>query len=242
VSRLFYNLGKMVGPHIRKANWIWQSATGTEDDAIQVECEVGQDLALEIRHKLELDLESTAVHLLSEVGARLSDCVTNKLRTFSFEVIKSPEPNAFALPGGFIFVTQSLLELCECNQDKIAFILGHEMGHVIRGHAMDRIISSSAISIGSKATPIRGLLAGWLRTVGVKFLESTYSQDLELEADKLGARLVAAAGYNPHALVQLLSHLAKLNRSADRGKLGNYFSSHPEFKLRIQNVKRLLRQ
>jgi len=230
----------MVGPRIRKAKWIWQSITGSEADAIQVEHEVGRDLACEIRRRLEPDPKPQAAQLLGEVGDRLSACVANKLRTFSFETVKGTEPNAFALPGGSIFVTRSLLELCEWNQDEVAFILGHEMGHVIRGHAIDRIISSSAIAVGSGATPIRGLLAGWLRTVGVKFLESAYSQDLELEADTLGARLAAAAGYNPHAPAQLLCRLFELSQSACQFNLGNYFSSHPAFNLRIQNVNRLL--
>jgi predicted Zn-dependent protease len=186
VSSLFYNIGKMVGPRVRKVKWIWQSITASEADTIKAEHEVGQDLAREIRNRLELDIEPQAGQMLNKVGRHLAACVANKLRTFSFEVIKGTEPNAFALPGGFIFVTRSLLELCDWNQDEIAFILGHEMGHVIRGHAMDRIISNSAISFGATAIAVRGALPSWVGRVGVKFLESAYSQDLELEADRLG--------------------------------------------------------
>jgi len=242
VSSLFYNLGKMAGPKVRKVKWIWQSITASEADTIKAEHEVGQDLACEIRSRLELDTEPRAGQLLNKVGPHLAVGVTNKLRTFSFEVTKGTQPNAFALPGGFIFVTRSLLELCDWNQDEIAFILAHEMGHVIRGHAMDRIIANSAITVGAGNTPIRGLLASWLSRVGVKFLESTYSQDMELEADTLGARLIAAAGYDPHAPMQLLWRLRELNQPAKRASLGNYFSSHPDFDIRIKNVDRPLRQ
>ena len=242
MSSLFYNLGKMVGPKVRKAKWIWQSITANQADAIQAEHKVGQDLAREIRNRLELDTELKSGQLSNKVGHRLAAFVTNKLRTFSFEVIKGAEPNAFALPGGFIFVTRSLLQLCEWNQNELAFILGHEMGHVIRGHSMDRIITNSAISVGAKAAPIRSSLASWLGKVGVKFLESAYSQDLEFEADILGVRLVAAAGYDPHAPTQLLSRLSELNQPAKQSSLGNYFSSHPAFDIRIQNVNRLLRK
>ena len=236
VSGSFYNLGKMVGPKVRKVKWIWQSITASEADAIKAEHEIGECLAREIRNRLELDTEPHTVQMLNKVGGRLTACVTNKLRTFSFEVTKGTEPNAFALPGGFIFVTRSLLELCNWNQDEIAFILGHEMGHVIRKDAMDRIITNSAIAVGAKATPIRGLLASWLGRVGVKFLESAYSQDMELEADTLGARLVAVAGYDPHAPMQLLSRLSELSQPAKQFSLGNYFSSHPAFDVRIHNV------
>ena len=242
MSSLFYNLGKMVGPRVRKVKWIWQSITASEADTIKAEHEVGQDLTREIRNRLELDTEPRAGQMLNKVGRHLAACVANKLRTFSFKVIKGTEPNAFALPGGVIFVTKSLLELCDWNEDEIAFILGHEMGHVIRGHAMDRIIANSAIAVGARATPIRGLLASWLGKVGVEFLESAYSQDLELEADALGARLVAVAGYDPHAPTQLLSRLSELSQPAKQFSLGNYFSSHPAFDVRIQNIDHLLRQ
>jgi predicted Zn-dependent protease len=237
---LFYKLGKMVGPSVRKVNWIWQSMTAAEADAIRAEHDLGQDLAREIRNRLELDTEPRPARILNKAGHHLTACVANKLRTFSFEAIKGTEPNAFALPGGFIFASRSLLQLCEWNADEIAFILAHEMAHVIRGHAMDRIITNSAIAVGSKALHVRGLGAGWLAQVGTKFLKSAYSQDLELEADTLAARLVAAARYDTGAPTQLLTRLSQLNRPAKQSELANYFSSHPPFSLRIQNIDRLL--
>lgn len=242
MSGLFYNLGRKVGPKVRKARWMWQSVTGSEADAIKVEYEVGLDLAREIRQQLEREQESQTDQMLNEIGNRLAACVANKSRRFSFETVKGPEPNAFALPGGFIFVTQSLIELCRYDQDEIACILGHEMAHIIRGHAMNRIVRNSAISAASRAAPIRGVLSGWLRKVGVQFIESAYSKDLESEADRLGVRLVAAAGYEPGACIQLFSRLAKLNSPPGQFDLGSYFSSHPPFNVRIDNIKRQLRK
>ncbi len=242
MSGLFYSLGKKVGPKVRKVKWFWQSIAGSEADAIKVEYEVGLDLANEVRCQLDLDKEPKAEKILNEAGTRLTACVVNRSRKFSFEIIKGDEPNAFALPGGFIFVTNSLMELCQYNQSEVAFILAHEMGHVIRGHAMNRIISNSAISAASRAAPIRGAISGWVRKVGVQFLESAYSQDMESDADKLGVRLVGAAGYDPQACVQLLSRLAKLSKPAGQSDLGDYFSSHPPFDVRVRNINRLLQK
>ncbi|MHC4647389.1 MAG: M48 family metalloprotease [Planctomycetota bacterium] len=242
MSGLFYNLGRMAGPHVRKAKWVWQSMAGSEAEAIRAEHYVGQDLAGQIRRQLKLDPDPQAEKMLSEVGFRLVACVANQLRTFSFEAVQGGEPNAFALPGGFIFVTRSLLKLCEWNQAEVGFILGHEMSHVIRGHAMDRIISNSAIALGAKATSVHGPLLKWLHKVGISFLANAYSQDLELEADRLGARLAATAGYDPKAPAKLLSRLAETSRAAAKSSFGSYFSSHPAFELRVQNVNRSLSQ
>lgn len=189
-----------------------------------------------------IDKEPHIAEMLSRIGRRLTACVANKARRFNFEPVNGTEPNAFALPGGFVFVTRSLIELCQCNQDEVAFILGHEMAHVIRGHAMDRIISNSAIAAASRAAPIRGALSGWLRKVGIQFLESAYSQDMEFEADELGIRLSAAAGYDPHASVQLFDRLAKPDSTVSSFDLSAYFSSHPPFKERVNNINDLLRK
>ena len=240
MSGLFYNMGRKVGPKVRKAKWIWQSMTGTEADVIKVENDVGRDLAGEIRRQLRCEPQPQIEQMLSKIGPRLAACVANRFRTFSFEAVRGGEPNAFALPGGFIFVTGSLAELCRYNRDEIAFILAHEMGHVIRGHAMDRIISNTAISAASRITPARGLLSAWFQKVGVQFLESAYSQDLESEADKLAVRLAAAAGYDPQGSVRLLSRLAELKQNSEELDLGIYFSTHPAFSVRIRNVKRLI--
>jgi predicted Zn-dependent protease len=221
---------------------MWQSIAGSEADAIKVEYEVGLDLAREIRQQLGRSREPQTDQMLKEIGNRLAGRVANKSRRFNFETVNGPEPNAFALPGGFIFVTKSLVELCRYDQNEIACILGHEMAHIIRGHAMNRIVSNSAIAAASRAAPIRGVLSGWLRKVGVQFLESAYSKDMESEADRLGVRLVAAAGYEPAACVQLFSRLAELKSPPNEFDLGSYFSSHPPFKVRIENIKHQLRK
>jgi len=242
VSKLFYNLGRKVGPQVRKAKWLWQSMTGTEADAIKVEEEVGRDLAHEIRSQLGTGREPKTTQVLNEIGRDVAACVANKLRVFSFETVDGAEPNAFALPGGFIFVTRSLADLCLPDRSELAFILGHEMAHVIRGHAINRIVSQSAIAAASRAAPIRGAVSGWLRKVGVQFLESTYSQELESEADQLGLRLASAAGYDPRGSLRLFARLAKMRSGPHDLDLGSYFSSHPSFDIRIESINSQLRR
>jgi predicted Zn-dependent protease len=99
------------------------------------------------------------------------------------------------------------------------------------------MISNSAIAAASRAAPVRDVLTACLRKVGVKFLESAYSQEQELEADKLGIYLVSAAGYNPRGSIRFFRRVAK---STDTSNLGSYFSSHPTCKARIENITALL--
>jgi len=237
---LFRSLGKKVGPKVRRAKWVWTSLTGTEADTIRLEHGVGLDLAEEARQQLQPDREVEMTQMLSEVGRRLVGRVANKQRFFHFEAFLAKEPNAFALPGGYIFLSRPIAELCRWDADEVAFILAHEMSHVIKGHAIERIVTNSAVSMASRAAPVRGVLGPWLQRVGVRFLETAYSRDQELEADRLGTRLVAAAGYNPQASVSLLRRLAELKTGPDPLNLGEYFSTHPTFDLRIRSIRQFL--
>ncbi len=239
---LFYNLGRRVGPKIRKAQWMWASFTGTEADAIRLEHAVGLDLADEAGRQLPLDLDPRTRQALDEVGRRLTACVANRLRSFHFDAFAAGEPNAFALPGGFIFVSRSILELCQWDQSEMAFILAHEMGHVIRGHAIERIVANTAVNVVSRAAPIRGALGGWLKTVGIQFLQTAYSRDQELEADRLGIRLVLAADFRPDGATRLLGRLAEWKRSAESASPPEYLSTHPAAEIRIQNLRRFLQK
>ena len=240
MTSFFYNMGKKVGPKVRKGKWLWHSLTGTEADAIAAELAVGKDLALEIIRQTGVDRDPKVKNLLDKLSSRLTPCVANKLRTFHFDAIGSGPPNAFALPGGFVFITHSLLDLCKHNPDEIAFILAHEMAHVIRGHAMERIITATAISAASRTAPAPGALKKWLQHAGLKVIESAYSQDRELEADTLGFRLITAADCDRSAPVKMLTRLKNLNQTENQPLLAEYFSSHPQFNQRIQNINSLL--
>lgn len=236
---LFYHLGRKMGPKFRKARWLWTSATGTEAETIRLEQGVGLDLAQEAKQQLQMDAEPRTRETLDEIGRRLGDRVTNKLRRFQFEAFHCGEPNAFALPGGFIFISRPILDLCGWNEHEIAFILGHEMGHVLKGHAIDRIMTNTAVAAAARA-PIHTPLGIWLRNVGVRFLETAYSRDNELEADKLGVRLAIAAGYDPQGAIRLLTRLSQLHQSPDPLTLGEYFSTHPTAEVRIQAIRHYL--
>jgi predicted Zn-dependent protease len=241
MSGLFYQLGRKLGraavPLARKSKWVWASLTGTEAEALQAETALGRAMAAAMRAAWRGVEEPNDAALLTEICQRLTARVRNKLRTFQAEVMHSGGLTALALPGGFIFVDHSLLDLCDRQADELAFVVGHEMAHVICEHAFDRLVAR----VGTDAVASllgRSAFGPWLRQTGLKLLQSAYSRDNELEADELGARLAQAAGYDPAGAFRLLERLGR--RRGSGGELGDYFASHPPENERLAHLKTVL--
>ena len=237
---IFYNLGRKAGPKIRKSQWIWHSLTGSSDDAIAAEYRVGCDIAAALRMEVPCDQSSDYAVIIQRIGSKLSKRVANKLRRFNFEIITEGPPNAFALAGGFVFITRSMLDLCNRDEDELAFIIAHEMGHIIRGHAMNRLVSNAAFSVLSKRLPGAGAIGAWLKGTGLKLLQSAYSQQNEFTADELGTKLAIAGGYESQAGEKLLQRLARTSEGPDDESLAKYFATHPPFNERIANVRQTI--
>lgn len=241
MAGFFYRLGKKAGPKVRKARWMWQTVFGSETEMITAEKGVGKDLADEVLHQVPACDQADVSTLMSTVSGRLAKHLRDKRRQFVVTAIEDSQPNAFALPGGYVFITRSILDLCHLDESQVAFIVAHEMAHIIRGHAMERIVLNSAVSFASNLATVRGSIAGWAKKVGVGALQSEYSRDQELDADALAVRLCRAAGYDSQGAEQLLTALARKCKDSDPQGLGKYFSSHPSMAVRISAIRRILK-
>ena len=232
-----YALGRLAGKQFRKAQWMWASATGSEDEAIRAEQAVGRDMAAAVREDARGAVDPAVQAALDDVAAPLAAHVRNRTHRFEVTPLPGAEPNAFALPGGYIFVAPALVELAGGNRNELAFIVAHEMAHVIRRHAIDRILSQRALKAITLASPAARSIAPWVRTVGVQWLERAYSQDQEYEADELGGRLMRAAGFDPAGAVRMLERLGALEPGGGASGLGNWLSTHPPTADRIQRLR-----
>lgn len=243
VSGLFYNLGRQLGraavPVIRKTKWIYDGLAGDEEQALRAETAMGGALAAELRAVTQPANDPAVTALASELCQRLSACVRDQRRTFHCEVIHGDSPNAMALPGGFVFVSHSLVDLCERRPDELAFVIGHEMAHIIRRHAWDRMVNETMLRAASVVTARAGVLGGWLRKSGLGLLQNSHARDRELEADELGLRLAIAARFAPAGAIALLRRIERLG--TDPGNLGQYFASHPPASERIARLEPLTR-
>jgi predicted Zn-dependent protease len=224
---------------LREAKWVFQSVAGSEADGIQAEYNMGRQLAQFYAEEKGLDPDPQAAELMTFLGRRLAPCVRNQHWRFSFQVVTSPEVNAFAFPGGFVVVTQALLGFCRWDPHELAFILGHEMGHIVHRHALDRMMANHLIGVALRRLPLAGplsrqVLGGWTH----ELLHQSYSQDQELEADRFGARLARSAGFDATAALRLLERLQPL--APETGLLGPYFASHPPGSLRVERLRRVI--
>jgi len=237
----FFKLGRKLGTSARKGRWIWSSLTGSEAEALEAEYQAGCDLAQAFDRGAPCDDDPRSHELLARTSRRLTERLTNEQRRWRVTPIQADEPGAFALPGGFVYVTRPLLELCDFDEDEIACVVGHEMGHVVRGHAMERITNQLLTSAAARAASIPGgLLSQWILSTGMKLLSSAYSQDQEFDADEFGARLAAAAGYDPRAAIRAFERLQGFETEGEL-PLAQYFSSHPPLEERIERLRGLIR-
>ncbi len=187
------------------------------------------------------------------VGRKLTDLTSEAGEKWTFTVLDTPVVNAFALPGGYVYITRGLLALAN-NEAELAGVLGHEIGHVISGHGERRAKRQNRVGLGVVlGTILGGVLGGQdgaadaikLGTTLAGGMLASYSQKEELQADAIGVRLLASAGYQPAAVADFLKHLAAkeaLERRVSGAQYNpnrvDFFASHPATGKRIQKAAR----
>lgn len=188
------------------------------------------------------------------IGRRLVAVTEEPDAKWTFTVLDSPVVNAFALPGGYVYVSRGLIALAN-DEAELAGVIGHEIGHVTASHGADRQETAGMAQLGLAIGTIVGAVVGipgetlqvlgQLGAAGAQGLIASYSRDQELEADRLGVRYIARAGWDPRAQADFLASMKNETalQAAVAGQSYNpnrvdFFSTHPATAERVREAIR----
>ena len=186
-------------------------------------------------------------NLVTSVGEKIVQANPEINQTpyyFQFHLLADPQTvNAFALPGGQIFITFGLLKLLD-SEDEVAGVLGHEIGHVVGRHSNEQM-AKAQLSQGLVSAVVMaggsdyGMAAGQMAQFVSQLKNTAYGRDDELESDQLGVRFMLRAGYDPNALIRVMEVLKKA--AAGRAP-PEFLSTHPDPENRVERIKEAIRK
>jgi predicted Zn-dependent protease len=189
----------------------------------------GQQADAEIRREMGVYDNPELQRYVSDIGQRLAQLSHRPNLRWSFTVVDHQAVNAFALPGGFIYITRGILPYLD-NEAELAGVLGHEIAHVTARHAAQQStraglggLGLAVLSIFVPATAPFGDVTS--AALGVAFLK--YGRDDERESDRVGMEYVARGGWDPNGVPNFLQTLSRISEMSERG-VPNWLSTHPE--------------
>src|SRR3954468_7729212 len=213
------------------------------------EIQTGRQEDVKVRQEYGVFDDKPLQTYVNEVGQRLGKASHRPQLQYSYIVVDSPDINAFALPGGYIYITRGILAYLN-SEAELAAVLGHETGHVTARHSVQQISAATAAGVGAT---LLGVFVPALRNqagdTAINYLGnallSGYGREHELEADKLGADYLYRTGYDPQAMIKVIGVLknqelfdAEAAKSEGRQPRGYHgvFASHPDADQRLQEV------
>lgn len=208
------------------------------------EIQMGQEGAQQVAQEVGLINDQALQNYVQRVGIALAQKSERPNLPWTFRAVDDPTPNAFALPGGFIFVTRGLLDLMG-NEAELASVLGHEIGHVTARHSVQQMsqqqLAQLALGVGSIISPTVAQF-GDIASQGLGLLFLKYSRDDERQADDLGFRYALTQGYDVREMDDVFRSLQRIGEASKQSPLPTYLATHPGEAERIQTIDAKLAQ
>jgi predicted Zn-dependent protease len=202
------------------------------------EVQMGQEGAAEVAQSIGLVDNAALQQYVQRVGASLAAVSERPNLPWQYRVVNDPTPNAFALPGGFIFVTRGLLPLIQ-NEAELATVLGHETGHVTAKHSVTQMsraqLAQLGLGLGSIFSPAIAKLGG-VASAGMQLLFLKYSRDDERQADELGFKYALTNHYDVRQMEDVFAALGRTEQAEGSSPLPTWESTHPGTAERIQTA------
>ncbi|MBO0725827.1 MAG: M48 family metalloprotease [Blastocatellia bacterium] len=209
--------------------------------SLDKEVALGRQLAAEVDRESKFVTDPTVVEYVNRVGQNIV-LHSDVKEPVEIKVIDSNEVNAFALPGGHLYINRGVLETAD-NEAELAGVIAHETGHVAARHGTEQASKANLINYGSIPLIFLGGIGGFAirqaagLAVPLTFLK--FSRGAEEEADRLGAQYMWSAGYDPHAMVTFFEKLEAKEKKKP-GTIAKAFSTHPMTSDRIKDVGNLV--
>lgn len=210
------------------------------------EVAMGRQGAEEVVQSIGVYDDADLNRYVNRVGQRLAATSERKDLPWTFQVVDDPSVNAFALPGGFIFVTRGLLAHLE-NEAQLASVLGHEIGHVTAEHSVNQMskaqVAQLGLGLGMVLSPTMREM-GQVGMQGLSLMFLKFGRDDERQADELGVRYALRAGYDVREMPKVFSVLKRVSETAGSGggRLPSWLLTHPEPTERIATAEKRLAQ
>jgi MAF protein len=204
------------------------------------EVQMGKAIARQVDAELKKAEDPLMQNRIEVIGKKIAAVSDRKEIDYHFTVLDDDEVNAFALPGGYVYVNKGLVEKVD-NDDELAGVLGHEVGHIVARHSIKKLQAMQTYSILRilvAAAPSSGEVGAASDAAFTEILLG-YSREDELLADQLGARYTKLAGYDPKAMMTFLKKLQEINRRMPL-QPKSYFKTHPYVLDRVRVVKQEL--
>jgi len=208
--------------------------------SIDEEWQLGQQLAQEVAGQVKFNTDPTLNAYIRNVGQKLVAATPAPFNSlpWDFHVVQDPSLNAFAIPGGHVYVNTGLIAAAE-NASELAGVMAHEINHVVARHSTEQISRQYGISI--LAGLVLGQNAGQLQQIAAQLIAggamARFSREAEQEADELGIKTMAAAGYNPAGMAAMFRLLLAQEKSHP-GKVEQFFATHPTTESRVQDAEK----
>ena len=208
----------------------------------QGEIALGENTDKQVRAQYGVYQDPVLTGYVERVGAKLVPFTHRPHLFYHFAILDTPVINAFAAPGGFIYVTRGVLAMMN-SEAELAVLLGHELGHVNARHSVSKmsqlILVQLGLAVGSALSEEFAKFSG-LAGIGVQLLFLKFSRDDEREADRLGVDYSRSGGYNPAQMINFFNSLQSLGDLSDGHSLPGFLSTHPLTSERIENTKALI--
>lgn len=219
-------------------------AAGCASISTQQEAQLGAEYAAEINRQLPIVQDQAVHYYINQLGNSIARRADTRGLQYQFFVVNADEVNAFAVPGGYIYLNRGLIERAG-NVSELAGVLAHEIGHVVERHSIDQL--EKAQNANTALSVVYGVLLGRPPSgaeqaaiqVGGGAVFASYTRDAEREADQVAVQYLVNSGIHPGGMVTFFQKLLEEQRRAP-SQVEQWFATHPTTQERITNTQQMV--